>query len=265
MAIDEPFEYLTFGRTFSRAFGIWLDRFDFFSSIAGVVLVPFAVLMISLGLLLAVWIIEEEEVPNFHPKHIPVVILIFGLQFMIYEFATILGRAAIMRGVANMYVGQSVTLMECFQAAWAKKVPLISVSFIVGLGGALGIGVVALFVHLASSYPNPFTIFLAVVAGLVVLTGGAYAYIGVVMANASIMIENFSGPVQGIQRSWELATGSRCYLMCVLFCLWFMNQLLSRLLHNMFSSGDIMDAIFSLAGLVVSILPLLIYFPLKSM
>lgn len=62
MTIDEPFEYLTFGGTFGRTFSLWFDRFDFFTSIAGVVLIPFAVLNISVGLLAAIWIVEEEEV-----------------------------------------------------------------------------------------------------------------------------------------------------------------------------------------------------------
>jgi hypothetical protein len=79
------------------------------------------------------------------------------------------------------------------------------------------------------------------------------------------MIENFSSPMQGINRSWELTMGSRCYLMCTLFCLWFLNDLVSRLLHNIFVTGDIMDVFFSLAGIVVAVIPLLLYFPLHSM
>jgi hypothetical protein len=265
MTIEEPFEYLSFGGTFSRAFQIWFDRFDFFCSIAAIVLVPFVVLSISLGVLLALWIVESENIPEFHPKHIPLVIFIFGLQFIVYDLATILGRAAIMRSVAKMYVGQPVTTMECLGDAWAKKFPLISVSMIVGFGCSLGISVVALFIHLAISHPNPFTIFLAVVVAIVVCSVGLYGYIGVILAYPAIMIENFPGPLRGIKRSWDLATGSRCYLLCVLFSLWFINNLLSRMLHNMFVGGDIMDVLFSMAGLAVTIIPLLVYFPMQSM
>ena len=265
MAIDEPFEYLSFGGTFSRSFQIWLDRLDFFSSVAGVVLVPFIVLTVSLSLLLAVWIVEEQEIPEFKPKHVPLVIFIFGLQFLIYELATIIGRAAIMRGVAKMYVGQSVTLMECLKEAWAKKGSLISVAMIVGLGWALSITVVSMFLFLVLAHTNPLTIFLFVVATVGVFSYGLYAYIGVVLVYPSVMIENCAGPMHGLKRSWDLATGSRCYLLCVLFCLWFLNSMVSRLLHNIFLTGDIMDALFSLAGLVVTVLPLLIYLPLQSM
>jgi len=264
MTIDEPFEYLTFGGTFGRTFSLWFDRFDFFTSIAGVVLIPFAVLNISVGLLAAIWIVEEEEIPDFHPKHIPTVIFIFGLQFAVYTLATIIGKGAIILGVARMYVGQQVTLMECLRDTWAKKMPLISVSLILGFMMICGTAVLAVFVSLAASFPNPLTIFLAVMVGLIIVSGGGYTYVGLVLANPSIMIENFSGPVQGIKRSWELASGSRCYLLCTLFCLWFLNDMVSRLLHNIFVTGDIMDVVFSIAGLVVSVVPLLIYFPMHA-
>lgn len=265
MPIDEPFEYLTFGGTFSRTFSLWVDRFDFFSSIAGLVLVPYAILTVSIGLLAAIWIVEEEEIPEFHPKHIPMVIVIFGLQFLMYSLATIIGRGAIILGVARMYVGQRATLMECLQDTWAKKWPLISVAVMIGSALMVAVIVAAVFVSIAAGYPNPFTIFLAVMACGAVLSFGLYGYIGVVLVNPAIMVENFSGPIQGLKRSWELATGSRCYLMCTLFCLWFLNDMVSRLLHNIFVTGDVMDIVFSVAGIVVSVVPLLLYFPLQAM
>jgi hypothetical protein len=265
MTIDQPFEYLTFGGTFGRTFSLWIDRFDFFTSIAGIVLIPFAVLNISVGLLAAIWIVEEEEIPDFHPKHIPLVIFIFALQYVVYALTTVIGKGAIILAVARMYVGQQVTLMECLKDTWAKKMPLVSVALFVGLAMLLTAAALAVFVGIAAAYPNPFTIFLAIMAGIVSVSGGLYGFIGVVLANPTIMIENFSGPVQGIKRSWELATGSRCYLLCTLFCLWFLNDMVSRLLHNIFVTGDIMDVVFSFAGLVVSVVPLLLYFPLHAM
>ncbi len=265
MPINEPFEYLTFGGTFSRTFALWVDRFDFFSSIAGVVLIPYAVLKISLSLLVAIWIVEEEEIPDFHPKHIPLVTFIYGLEFFVYTLATIIGRGAIVLGVARMYVGQQATMAECLKDAWAKKWTLIPVSLIVGFGMLLGVGIVSLFVLFAIFSPNGFSIFLATLIAVAVASAGLYGYIGIVLANPSIMIENCSGPIQAMSRSWELTTGSRCYLLCTLFCLWFLNDMVSRVLHNIFVSGDVMDVLFSLAGLVVAMVPLLLYFPIHTM
>ncbi len=48
MTIDEPFEYLTLGATFGRTFGLFLDRFDLFCAITGIMLVPLIVLMLTL-------------------------------------------------------------------------------------------------------------------------------------------------------------------------------------------------------------------------
>lgn len=265
MPINEPFEYLTFGGTFSRTFSLWFDRFDFFTSIAAVVLVPLTALTISVGLVSAIWIVETEEIPDFHPKHLPLIIFIFGMQYFVYSLATIIGRGAISLGVARMYVGQPVNMMDCLKEAWAKKCTLLTVSLFMGSAMLFAVAILATFIFIAVAFTNAFSIFLAVVVSLCVCAAGFYGYIGIVLTSPSIMIENFSGPIQGMKRSWELATGSRCYLFWTLFCLWFLNDMVSRALLNIFVGGDIMDVVFSLAGLVVAILPLLIYFPLHAM
>jgi hypothetical protein len=41
--------------------------------------------------------------------------------------------------------------------------------------------------------------------------------------------------------------------------------MVSRLLSNIFMTGDAMDILFSVAGIVVTILPLLVFFPLHAM
>ena len=265
MPIDEPFEYLTFGGTFSRTFSLWMDRWEFFSIIAGIVLLPFTVLFVTVALVAAIWIVEEDEIPDFHPKHLPLVISIFGLQYLVYSVATIIGRGAISLGVARMYVGQPVTVMECMKEAWAKKCTLISVSAIMGAAMLVCVFIVSMFIGIATASPNGLTIFLAVVTTLVVVAGGFYGYVGIVLTNPSIMIENLSGPIHGMKRSWELVAGSRCYLICALFCLWLMNDLVSRLFHNLFVGGDVMDMYFTIVGILISVLPLVVYFPVHAM
>lgn len=264
MPIDEPFEYLSFGGTFSRTFSLWMDRVEFFTTIAGIVLLPFAVLFVTIALVGAIWILEEDEIPDFHPKHIPLVTFIFGLQYVVYSLATIIGRGAICLAVARMYVGEPVTVMECLKDAWAKKFTLISVSAIMGAAMLIGVVIVSICLGVAIAAPNGFTIFLAVISSLAVIAAGFYWYIGIVLTNASIMVENLSGPIQGMKRSWELVAGSRCYLICALFCLWLMNDLVSRLFHNLFVGGDVMDVFFSVVGILISVLPLVVYFPMHA-
>jgi hypothetical protein len=265
MSIDDPFEYLTFGGTYSRTFGLFFDRFDLFVAMTGVVIIPFVVLVLTLGIFGASVLIREEEIPDFHPTHIPFIALILFLQTVAYELATVFGQGAISQAVGMIYIGQRPTWMHCLREAWNRKCALLGSSIIVY--GSLFVAAIPPFVFLlvVTANPNALTIILAVLSCGAFLVGGTYGYIGVVMSSPSIMIEGYTNPLKGIMRSWELAAGSRCYLMCTLFCLWLMNNLLSRLLHNMFVGGDVMDQIFSIVGIIVSVLPILLFFPLHAM
>mmetsp|Transcript_1703 Transcript_1703/g.3877 ORF Transcript_1703/g.3877 Transcript_1703/m.3877 type:complete len:349 (+) Transcript_1703:180-1226(+) len=264
MTIDEPFEYLTFGGTFGRTFSLFVDRFDLFMGLSGVVIVPFAVLLLTTSIIAASIIIREEEVPDFHPHHIPAIVLIVLVQLILYELCSVIGQGAVSKAVASVYVGQRPGFGHCLKDAWKMKWSLLGSSVLVY--GALCVAFIPawIFVAMAIMSPNPLTITLAVLSGLAFVGGALYGYIGVVMVSPAIMIETIKNPIQAITRSWELATGSRCYLLCTMFCLWFINQLVARLLHNMFVTGDVMDILFSIVGIVVSIVPMLLFFPLHA-
>jgi hypothetical protein len=265
MTIDEPFEYLTFGGTFSRTFGLFFERFDIFMAITGIVLVPYVVLFLTLGIFAASVVIREEEVPDFHPSHIPIIVGVVFLQLVVYEISTVLGQGAISHAVASIYVGQRPGWLQCVRESWKRKLALFGSSLLVY--GALFLAGIPPFIliSVATVIPNVLTIVLACVSGVAFVVGGLYGYIGAIMSSPAIMVEGFSNPVKGIMRSWELATGSRCYLLCTLFCLWFLNNLVARLLHNMFITGDVMDILFTIVGIVVSVIPLLLFFPLHAM
>lgn len=265
MTIDEPFEYLTFGGTFSRTFGLLIDRFDLFLGITGVVMVPYTILLLTLGILIASVVIREEEVPEFHMKHVPLIVMILLIQMVFYELATVIGQGGISQAVAMLYVGQRPDWWHCVRSAWSKKCALVGSSLLVY--GALFLAFIPAYILfvVAVAIPNGLTITLACLAGLALVVFGVYGFIGTVMTSPAIMIEGFTSPIKAISRSWELATGSRCYLICTLLCLWLMSNLLSRLLHNMFISGDIMDVMFSIVGIVVSVLPMMLFFPLHGM
>jgi hypothetical protein len=265
MSIDEPFEYLTFAGTFGRTFGLFFDRFDFFMSLSAIVLVPYAVLMGTSAIFLASVVIREDEVPDFHPTHIPLISMILIIQLTGFTLVSIIGRAAIIRGVALIYIGQRPTQMSCLKAAWEKKWTLLGSNLLISGALAAGFLVPWIFACLAVVSPNVGTITLAVITGLAFIVAGLYGYVGVIVTNPAVVVENFSSPLQGIQRSWELATGSRCYLLCTLFSLWFLKSLVARLLHNMFATGDILDVLFSVVGIVISVIPMLVFFPLHSM
>ncbi|KAG7349228.1 hypothetical protein IV203_011825 [Nitzschia inconspicua] len=264
MAIDEPFEYLTFGATFSRTFGLFFDRLDLFCAITGIVLVPFVILVLTMGIFAFSVFVREEEIPDFHPKHIPLIVFVVFLQGVAYEVATVLGQGAISKAVAMIYVGQQPTWVGCLRDSFKRTCTLLGSSILIY--GTLFVACLPplIFLLVVTTNPNVLTIILAVVTCSAFVVVGSYGFIGVSMTKPAIMIEGFTNPLQGVMRSWELANGSRCYLMCTLFCLWLMSDLLTRLLHNMFVMGDILDAVFSIVGIIVSVVPLLLFFPLHA-
>ena len=234
-------------------------------AISTVVFIPFVVLYLTSIIFAASVIIREDEIPDFHPKHLAILIFVFAMQFLLYDVSSVVGQGAVTHAVAQIYIGQRPTWLNCLKKGWKKKWVLVCSSLIVYGSLMLSLIPMLIIISFTAFNPNGFTIALSVITGIAYLCGAIFGYLGVILTSPAIMVEGFTSPIKGIQRSWELATGSRCYLFCTLFCFWFLNQLIVRLLHNMFVSGNIMDAMFSIVGIVMSVVPVLIYFPLHSM
>jgi hypothetical protein len=192
MAIDEPFEYLSFGGTFSRTFSILIDRFEVFMALSVVVLVPTFVLNITVGLIILYWMIEEDEIPDFEPHHIPLVLMILFIQMVLYTLVTIIGRGAMIRAVGLMYIGQHPTWLDCLKVAWEKKWALLGTSAIlcgVFLLACLAPLIFSLLAVGAADIKPLFIlfIFLASVTGIAFIFGGFYGGLGVLMTFPAIL------------------------------------------------------------------------------
>jgi hypothetical protein len=263
----DPLQYLSFGATFSRTFSIFFDRFDLFLALSAIVLVPFCIIAITLAIFFISLALREDEIPNFHPKHLPLIGSIVGLQILLYAVITIVGRGAMIRAVAEMYLGDgshAVNWMKCFKKSLEQFWSLLGASVMV-VGGLVLLAILPVFVvMMAMIHTNFLWVILACIVLLAFVIAGVYIFISFIMASPAIIIEQRTA-LEGLQRSWELSSGSRCYIMCTLFCLWFVNNLVSRLLSNMFMNGDAMDLLFSVAGIVVTVLPMLVFFPLHAM
>eukprot|EP00934_Nitzschia_sp_Nitz4_P003580 Nitzschia sp. Nitz4//scaffold101_size76361//71469//72410//NITZ4_005617-RA/size76361-augustus-gene-0.4-mRNA-1//1//CDS//3329532203//3570//frame0 len=209
------------------------------------------------------WYLEMTYIPDFKPEHVTLVLVLLGLEYFLMLVASIIGEGATVAGVVRMYIGQSPTVLESFKEAWSRKYAIFLSVLIIGLGAFVLAVVFGIFVGAAAAHPdNSATVILAVIVGVVVVIGGIYAALGVSMTFAAIITEGISSPMQALGRSWELASGNRCYLFCTTFLLSIVNQLVTRLLHAIFSTGDQMDITFSVMGIVVGLLPFLVFFPL---
>merc|ERR1712176_1436776 len=80
-------------------------------------------------------------------------------------------------------------------------------------------------------------------------------YSGLILSSPAIVVENFSSPIRGMKRSWELSTGSRCYVLSTMIALSLMKQFLAYILQQVF--GDFV-------GGIMSLLCLAFYLPLRA-
>ena len=263
---NDPFQHLSFGGTFSRTFSLFADRFDVFLALSCLVLVPFFIIVITMTLMAVSWAIRDSEMPDFHPTHLPLMGSILALQGMLYAVITIVGRGAMIRAVGEMYLGDGshINWHACLRKSLKQFCSLLSASLMVSGGMVVGAILPFFVIVMAFVYPTMLWITLATIVGITFVAVGSYIYISLIMSSPAIVIEQRSA-IQGLKRSWELSSGSRCYIFCTLFLLWFINYMVSHLLSNMFTNGSAMNILFSLAGIVVTVLPMLVFFPLHAM
>lgn len=79
-----------------------------------------------------------------------------------------------------------------------------------------------------------------------------------------IVIED-KGSMNGIRRSWELTKGQGCFILALLFCFTLMENVVYQLLRTIFFSRDTYGVLFLAAGTVVTLIPALLFFPIKTM
>ena len=266
MVLDDPFEYLSFGRTLTRSFKVYCERLDVFMALSAVVLIPYAILTRTLNIFLTSVYTRQEEIPDFHPKHIPMVVFILTVQLALYTSVTIIGRAAIIKAISIMYIGQRPTSVSCLRSAWNKKRLLVGANMLIYCAVIVGILIPSAFIWTAFITPNVATIIIACIGALLLVFGGLYVYVGVVLTNPTLVVEGITQPIPAIHRSWELCTGSRCYIFCSLLLLFIMNYLFRTLLHAIFPSGDsVIGVLSSIFGMIIQFVPMLIFFPLYAM
>ena len=274
----DPFQFLSFGGTLSRTFRIFLEHADVFLTLSAVVMVPFLIIVATYFLVAVSWAIREAEAEatgdymGFYPHHIPMLATVLGFQTLTYAVVTIIGRGAMCRAVAEMYLGQTPDWKQCLLRAWQRKVPLLGASLFVAVGilvpALLPVGIFAASVIRESFGLVLFgTLVLLAFVALVL-----YAYASTIMVTPSLVIEPLPIPpsdrycgficVEGLKRSWALSAGSRCYILCSLCCMFFIHEIVRQLLRNLFTNGGIFDSYFTIVGILVMMIPVALFLPL---
>ena len=262
---DDLFGYLTFGGTFRRAVALLFDRFDLFMAIAAVALVPFIIVFFS-AVIVVVKILSPGYIPSVEGNFGgPVTFLVFAIESFVYALATVIGQGAITMAVAKVYIGEQPEWLACLKVAWKRKWSLFCACILVEGSIFLGMMLLAGLIFLVATFSNGWTITLLVVFSIAFSVATVYAYSGLLLVSPSIVVEGFSSPIKGIKRSWELSTGSRCYLVCTMTSLGFFILLLNAFLVKLFGKDYYSYSYymyFSPADFVIRIVPMAFYFPL---
>jgi len=96
-----------------------------------------------------------------------------------------------------------------------------------------------------------------------------HAYSGLLLMGPAIIVEQIMSPTTSAQRSWELARGSRCYLMCTILCLSLFNQIVTAFFGRVLVSlleetvGHSMD--FMAFNILMAILYSFFFLPVRAM
>eukprot|EP00934_Nitzschia_sp_Nitz4_P003855 Nitzschia sp. Nitz4//scaffold101_size76361//72884//73905//NITZ4_005618-RA/size76361-augustus-gene-0.19-mRNA-1//1//CDS//3329532206//3845//frame0 len=250
MAIGEPFESLSVARTISRTFSIWMDRSRYFTTIGLIVLAPLVISTVTVAATVVKWYLQSKTDPDFQAPSIHARVMVqcvTVLMFVLLLMANIIGEGVAAIGVARMYVGQSPTILESFKEAWSRKYVLLgSIGIILAI-----VCLVMLVVTVLSA--GTFT-------GLLVFPG-VYGYLGVSLIFEAIVVEGISSPTQALRRSWELASGSRCYIFCTMIVLVLIQAIFLQLCQiavDLFGASG-----FVVSGLVQAVPLCCLFFPFQ--
>ena len=245
---DETFEYLTFGGTFGRVFRLFFDRLDVFMGISLVFTIPYAIL----GTIFVTGLVTEADGfgEDFEAGHIPKLFIMFALDFLVYELACVIGQGAISIAVAEIYVGRRPGWGTCLKRSWTMGWALVSSSLLVHMPLFLCFVFLSVLVVLVlDGYVWGGTLLFGFLIICLVVT--IYSYSGLILSGPAIVIENFRSPIKGMKRSWELSTGSRCYVLSTLIGLFIGRRLIVGLFGSVFGGWareifDVLSTVFYL-------------------
>jgi len=249
---DEMFEYLSFGGTFGRVFRLFIDRLDVFMGISLVFFIPYAILTVTF----VTGLVTDARGFDGDMDGVPKLLIMTCVDLLVYELACVIGQGAISIAVAEIYVGRRPGWGSCVKRAWVARWSLICSSFLVHstlfLFLAIPMSILAHFILTASSAMIILLMFLFVAFSLF---GSTVWYSGLILSSPAIAVENFSSPVKGMKRSWELSTGSRCYVFTTMMGIFWGQRLLGYILQKLF--GDFV-------GGIMSLMCLLLYLPIQA-
>lgn len=260
------FTRTTFGQAFGRTLDVLFERLDLFAIIAILMYIPFTLLQMTLVAATkedneSLWEVDKDHLFGREEEDIlsklqsKCWLLVSELAFN--GIVGIIGQAAMTLAVARIYLEQTddVHTVDVLKEGMGHFAHLLCAAAL----ALLGIGTIAAIVSgvvLFALYTVPAGMLLAAIIGAIGAAAGLYIWVSLWIVIPVIVVER-RGPLEGIQRAWELAGGHRCYIFCTMFCLSTAVSLVSMIV-----SEFLFDGVF---GTFLKNLPFLFSFPVSGM
>lgn len=271
---NNPFVRLTIGATLSRTTKLLFQEWPVFVTMGAIVAVPFLFFMMTLSSIQRQILKDVLETVDEDPSAAMMAALASFVsswqhaagklvtEQLFQTFVGILGQSAIAVAVAELYVQRRPSAFSALREAFGMFCNVYCTSFLMGVGLstlvllAFGIG----FALMATG--NEFCQFLVFVLVVVVVVIVVYATVALMLAPSVVMVER-KGPIQAIERCWNLANNNRCYIFCTTYCLMMVFTIGKSIINGIIFGGD-PKAQFSTFGAVVQTFPMVILFPILA-
>jgi hypothetical protein len=287
---SDPFQRLTAGGTFSRAFQILTSRYDLFFSIACFIFVPQLVLQITLShstgssfqtmnaflnqnMAAASYDAptdlndaQKEAVADALVPDMMKVSAQVAMEYIILMVFAVAGNAAMCHAVAELYADRYPTWLASLRKGFSRWCDVFGATMLFSVGLSLGylVCVVGIFI-LSMLMPGWVVALFGFLVAVVFLVFACYISVSLMILQPVIMVEG-KGPIDSIKRCWELSSNNRCYIYCTSFCLALTSIVVQSVLFLMLSAaaGGTEGVHLGWAAFVMS-LPTMVYAPLSSM
>jgi hypothetical protein len=267
------YERITLHTAFKRAFAIFRQHVGVFLPISAVTVIPFA-FFLAMFIMLFTDIGEHITIDDLMDNH-PDGGIIFGSKFfapsaismLVFVLSTLLGRAAISRAVAEVYIGQKPRAWHCIGEGYKVLCSLLGAGCLIYFGIHLSaMLLMAVSVGLAVGIP---VFGLLVVVCLVIAYFTAIIYVGIRLNlfSHSIVIES-KGPIDAIMRSWVLTKTGFWYLFLSIFLMGFLNGVITTifdLVGKIGSSPETAPIQCVVLTVVLKTIPMFFFVPFTAM
>lgn len=227
--------------TVSRVLAIYLDSFHIrmWITLTVAIIVPLTIVLISLTSLIVNKLIEDVDYDDhmFLFKNFAGFLVLTIVRSFAYLSGAAIGEAAMVRAVADIYIGRRPNARNILLVAANRLVPVILTGMLVAL---------------------------AIISGYLFLyIPGLIAAVALFCTTPAVVIEQ-KDPLVALFRSYDLTRGKRWYIAIVWGVLALAQAIVGQLLHMMFHEGNVNFVVFSISGTLIRSLTLSIFYPLNS-